>query len=290
LIVPKTLIKYAGIFALCGWMFFIGVLVGRGTAPVKFQTQDFQKKLNKIFVEAEKKESVTEKKPELKFYDALKKPDDKTEFDLEVPEETQLITIDMDSDAKSNKIKSVEDKVTLPLKIKDKTNDTLDDSQDKEEKTQDSKFPLKRSKKAMSLKLVKEKKQANSKNNSSKNTIVTSKSDLISKSDMISKKTVTKSKIKQNTKTSKPLDKSKKEKSNKKLYTIQLAAYSDLKIALKHISDLKLKGYSPYKVSVTINNKLLHRIRIGSFTSVIKAKNFLKKLESEKIKGIVIRK
>ncbi len=33
------------IFILCAWMFIIGVLVGRGTAPVKFDIDGLQTKL-----------------------------------------------------------------------------------------------------------------------------------------------------------------------------------------------------------------------------------------------------
>jgi len=60
-----------GLFCLCGTMFFIGVMVGRGTAPVHFDTRSFQEKLadladNKI------KEKPSEKMV-LDFYKELKK-------------------------------------------------------------------------------------------------------------------------------------------------------------------------------------------------------------------------
>lgn len=56
-----------------GWMFFLGILVGRGTSPVTFDTKSFHNRLEAI-VQAYGKTDVPEKKLDLQFYDALKKP------------------------------------------------------------------------------------------------------------------------------------------------------------------------------------------------------------------------
>lgn len=41
----RTLRSLAGLAALCGWVFFLGVLVGRGSAPVEFDLQALESKL-----------------------------------------------------------------------------------------------------------------------------------------------------------------------------------------------------------------------------------------------------
>ena len=69
------------IFFLCAWMFILGILVGRGTAPVKFDIAALEKKLEALKEdnggdqgkERAQKESVTVKdKTKLEFYEALK--------------------------------------------------------------------------------------------------------------------------------------------------------------------------------------------------------------------------
>ncbi len=60
-----------GLFCLCGTMFFIGVMVGRGTAPVHFDTRSFQEKLADL-VDNEDKKNPPEKMA-LDFYKELKK-------------------------------------------------------------------------------------------------------------------------------------------------------------------------------------------------------------------------
>ena len=68
-------LKYLAFFFIMAWMFFLGILVGRGTAPVRFHTEPFQKKLASIS-EKYKQEHAQEdlKETELNFYSALEKP------------------------------------------------------------------------------------------------------------------------------------------------------------------------------------------------------------------------
>ncbi len=54
-------------------MFFLGILVGRGTSPVTFDTKSFQNRLEAI-VQAYGKTDAPEKKMDLQFYDALNRP------------------------------------------------------------------------------------------------------------------------------------------------------------------------------------------------------------------------
>lgn len=54
-------------------MFLLGIMVGRGSSPVKFDTQKFQKRLEIIASEFGEKKGI-QKKIDLKFYDVLDHP------------------------------------------------------------------------------------------------------------------------------------------------------------------------------------------------------------------------
>jgi len=85
------------IFILCAWMFVIGVLVGRGTAPVKFDIDGLQTKLEfpgqdqkKGEMGQSQAESDTVKdKTKLDFYEAL--PEDREDTKIDEKKSTQVI-------------------------------------------------------------------------------------------------------------------------------------------------------------------------------------------------------
>jgi cell division septation protein DedD len=87
-----------GLFCLCGTMFFTGVMVGRGTAPVHFDTRPFQKKLADL-ADRKNKENTPEK-TDLAFYRELKKAVP-TDFFLsdEVLEDENLLPSDGETSA-----------------------------------------------------------------------------------------------------------------------------------------------------------------------------------------------
>ena len=73
--------RYLLLFFLAAWMFVLGLLVGRGTAPLHFDTQALQKKLvamreamtRKERAEVEKAVRGEDQRAPLEFYEALKK-------------------------------------------------------------------------------------------------------------------------------------------------------------------------------------------------------------------------
>ncbi|ACN16237.1 conserved hypothetical protein [Desulforapulum autotrophicum HRM2] len=69
----RTFISLAVGILSCCWMFFLGVLVGRGTAPVSFDTRSFQEGLKQMVAVAEQQDEEI-KKPSLAFYEVLKSP------------------------------------------------------------------------------------------------------------------------------------------------------------------------------------------------------------------------
>jgi len=69
----KGILKYLIYIFIAGWMFLLGIMVGRGNSPVTFDTQGFQKRLEIIANEFGEKKDIP-KKMDLKFYDALDSP------------------------------------------------------------------------------------------------------------------------------------------------------------------------------------------------------------------------
>ena len=77
------------IFFVCAWMFAIGVLVGRDTAPIKFDFAGIQKKLEADREDLENKErsriqgksGITKDKTNLDFYEALRDNREDTQLD-----------------------------------------------------------------------------------------------------------------------------------------------------------------------------------------------------------------
>jgi DedD protein len=88
--------RYLLVFFLAAWMFVLGVLVGRGTAPVHFDTQALQKELVAMRdAMAMKQREAVEKavrgedeKAPLGFYEALKKDGPDTHVQLPVSPES----------------------------------------------------------------------------------------------------------------------------------------------------------------------------------------------------------
>jgi len=88
------------IFFVCAWMFGIGVLVGRGTSPLKIDINELQKKLQLARTELMKKEQehTPEKsdsvngKPDLEFYETLKKNNEDVNIsEIPLPSEIEKI-------------------------------------------------------------------------------------------------------------------------------------------------------------------------------------------------------
>ena len=70
----KGLLKYSLYIFIAAWMFFLGIIVGRGNSPVKFDTQKFQKRLETIAHDFGAQKQIPDK-IDLKFYDVLDKPE-----------------------------------------------------------------------------------------------------------------------------------------------------------------------------------------------------------------------
>ncbi|MBF0204358.1 MAG: SPOR domain-containing protein [Desulfamplus sp.] len=268
----------------------MGVLVGRGTAPVEFDTGWFQERLAVIFEDAETKEPVLEK-PDLDFYAALKKSDLNEDYDLKI--------------RKPSVSKSKDGTATESAELSDSLSEDL--------AANDLLTPLKKSRKAMTSKLHGKqissitsmtKSMPDSKGSPIDRTSVNSGSGQKKNSNSDQKQYATTlaprtektaDKTAYTTKTPSLMAETKSvqgaEYNNTAYsYTIQIASFPNESDAIKHIETLKAKGYSAYMSSGMVGEYTWYRIRTGSFNNITDAKANLKQLEGSGIKGLIIQK
>lgn len=95
----KSIAGWLGvIFILCAWMFVVGLLVGRGTAPVKFDIDGLQTKLevsrqdfnNKQKGRGRDGSDIVRDKTKLDFYEAL--PEDRDDTKIDKKKSAQVIS------------------------------------------------------------------------------------------------------------------------------------------------------------------------------------------------------
>jgi cell division septation protein DedD len=118
------------IFFVCAWMFIIGVLVGRGTAPVRFDVVKIQERLEAFRGDSKKhqreqtqKELGTVKdKTKLDFYEALKENRDDTEIPEKKPSDiiSKKIAPLPETAAPQIEEKAETEKPKAPIEIEDK--------------------------------------------------------------------------------------------------------------------------------------------------------------------------
>ena len=70
---PRGILRFGIYFFIGAWMFALGVVVGRGTSPVTFDTESFQERLRVIVGEIPQ-ESPDSDKVDLDFFKTLNKP------------------------------------------------------------------------------------------------------------------------------------------------------------------------------------------------------------------------
>lgn len=231
----KGILRYFLYIGIAGWMFFLGIMVGRGSSPVKFDTQKFQKRLETIAGEFGEKKGVREK-INLKFYDVLDHP-------------------------------VAEENIPSPKK-------TLEIVPKKETTTTD-KIPLKTSRKKQTFK---------PRGNTAKTDRKTSEQSKPKNTKSVEIKS-NPIRLKKTGETGRSTDK----KTPKGSYTIQMAAFKNVKDAVAQMVVFKKKGFDSYRVTGEKNGVTWYRIRTGSFTTYDAAKKFNEKLNKAKINSMIIK-
>jgi cell division septation protein DedD len=122
----KKGILYLALFFIIVWMFILGIFVGRGNAPVKFDTRKFQKRLANIAGEYET-EHKSSGETDIQFYEALQKPMpgadnllDDHNFSAPVPVEPSRTDNEFNAESKESIVKSKK-KISLKLSQKSLT-------------------------------------------------------------------------------------------------------------------------------------------------------------------------
>lgn len=250
----KGILKY-GLYGFIGiWMFVLGIMVGRGSAPVTFDTQGFQERLESIAREFGKPKTRPEK-IDLDYYDALSEPAKPEALDVPKPDRAKPLKVRSDETAVKK-----ED----PLKKITETPGPI---------------PVKVSKKAATktASLSKSTGSSGSKSGTGSGVTAATVKKSVKKS---SDKTVSKTQNQEKTPVS----------NVKARYTIQVAAYKSFKDAVTQMTILEKKGFSAIRTTKKIDGVTWYRVRVGAFATRSEATRFVTKLNNAGINGMIIKK
>ncbi len=234
----NVLVLGIGLF-VCFWMFVIGVLVGRGTSPVTFDTREFQDSLARIVNGSENRQETFEK-PELEFYEVLKSPARTTRSASSPEEHSEILAA-----------------------VVEKTSSETDGGRQQP--------AVKKSLKAMTFRSGKTAKV---------------KSPVVSLPKSPSRAAPVPAKVA-------PVPArvvASPARAQKGVYTIQIAAYKELKDALGLMDRLRAKGIQPYRTMGRVGDVIWHRVRTGSFKDMASAKQVMQRLNQNRFKGTIIKK
>ena len=261
----KGLLKYLIYIFLAGWMFLLGIMVGRGTSPVKFDTGKFQERLEAIAREHGSKKSKTPEKPDLEYYSVLNHP---------IPTEGNPDASRKNSQRLNQGLRASGE--IIPKKEPPKPARKQSGSEPSDEiKT--------------SLKKATYKKTAPSGKKVSSGSPVSSKKKTARKQEAAVKEKKPAVKVQKKADASKQ-KKADDGKAGKGIYTIQVAAYKDLKDAVIEMTRLEKKGFRSYRIETVINGVTWYRVRTGSFATYEQAKAVNDKLKKARIKSIITKK
>ena len=210
----------------------MGIMVGRGTSPVTFDTHEFQKRLEIIANEFGGKKDVPQKM-DLKFYDVLNRP----VLEESVPSKNKPLEIMPKKEIIETELPETE----LPETELPET-ETLE-----------------------------------------KQTSVTP--DILL--PKISRKKLTFKKMTQ--KVSADIGTNEPLKTDKGIYTIQIAAYKEFKDAISQMVLLDEKGFYSYREKGEKNGVAFYRVRTGSFANWEEAEKMKEKLNKAGIKAQIIK-
>ena len=271
-------VRGAVYFFIGGWMFFLGILVGRGTSPVTFDTKPFHERLETILQHG--KTDGPEEKMDLQFYDALNRPvrqevsGKKNNPNEIIPkkEAGPLLTrslvaqvIPVKTSMKTATLNKRALSVPGRLETGGKASGTAKATKGK---IQDPKV------RAQQEVVVKDKKAVSE--------------DILRK---VPRKKVTGKKIPKGEKSSVKIKESPVEKDVVKgVYTIQVAAYNAFADAVTRMALLEKKGFASYRALGKNGGVTWYRVRVGSFTTRDAASRYLGKLKEAKIDGMIIKK
>lgn len=253
----KGAIKYTLYIFISGWMFLLGIMVGRGTAPVTFETKGFQERLLEIAQKMKYTENTKnqDSKIALHYYEALSEPGE--------PEELPMMAAD---EAGGRMKQDVVAGDRIQVEVTD-----MQDLPDAHQRTQPDAIPVKISKKSATLHMTFTARHAD---NSEKNQepARSGKSALPEKSEPDPDAAAG-----SGTKTN-------------GAFTIQVAAFKSFKDAVTQAVILDEKGFAATRTSKEIDGVTWYRVRLGTFATREAAHRQLEKLNQAGINGMIIKK
>ncbi len=205
----------------------MGIMVGRGTSPVTFDTHEFQKRLEIIANEFGEKKDVPQKM-DLKFYDVLDRP---------VREESVL--------SKNKPLEIMPKKEISETKLPE-TELPETETLEKQTSVTPDILPPKISRKKLTFKKMTQKVPADIGANE-------------------------------------PL------KTDKGIYTIQIAAFKEFKDAISQMALLDEKGFPSYREKSEKDGVTWYRVRTGSFANWEEAEKMKDKLNKARINAQIIK-
>ncbi|MCP3944528.1 MAG: SPOR domain-containing protein [Desulfobacteraceae bacterium] len=237
-------------------MFFLGIMVGRGSSPVTFDTQKFQKRLGVIVEQLEKKDGP-EKKVDLQFYDVLDEPflqevAGKQNNPDEIIPKKQTQVVPSGVPVKTSRKKVTWHKAFLNKRLSRDTPGE-DDGPGSNLRAK-SQVPATDLHKLASKKIIEKKSPAFSKDSEKAG-------DFLDGEQLPSG-----------------------------VYTVQIAAYKSFADAVTQMAVLRKKGFVPYRTLGKSQGVTWYRVRMGAFATRDAAARYVEKLKQAKIKAMIIKK
>ncbi len=262
------------IYALMGaWMFVLGIMVGRGTAPVTFETRGFQERLRDIVSEYGKTQisGDPDGKMALHYYDALNDPVTSEEMAMPVP--AKILDTKMPKagppagavpeGAGSDSEFGAESGTGAELRAGVESGTGAAPAPETGEKGPAVAVPGKISQKAATLRKG-----------------VAPEPGLA--------ETRTSEKIPSPEKTPSPETEHRSDANG--AYTIQVAAFKSFRDAITQMAILDEKGFAATRTSQRIDGVTWYRVRVGGFATREAAARYLETLNQAGINGMIIKK
>lgn len=237
-------------------MFVLGVVVGRGTSPVTFDTSSFQERL-RVVVGNIPRDAPAREKVDLDFFEELNRPVSREPELPAPPKAAEPVRVE---------------KAVPPMAVNE------------------DEIPVKRSLKLATIKEKlagtgeKDASGAPAEKDSQKPSEIKRAAEVAKKTEPSPKATSAgKAPVKRNTVAS-------AQEGEGPGYTIQVAAYRDFKDAVSQMSILQEKGFSSYRTRGEANGTTWYRVRTGTFKDFQAAQTELNRLKQAKINGMIIKK
>ncbi len=267
----KGILKYLAYVFIGGWMFLLGIMVGRGSMPISFDTSGLHERLADI---VGSKSNEPSQEVELGFYDALDEPDDPDIMTMKVkPRKPDLlgkqkmdITLAPVEDEPSEKNRNSQQKFSQ--NFRPAPSDSAEDG---------LQLPRKKAKKAATL------------NREALDRFKAAPYYQDKKNLQEASSSSTPAGKKPSQKISLPSASPEKPAPDApKIYTIQLASFKDPKDAQTYISQLQKKGFSAAMEPKKIESRTWNRVYLGRFPDHDQAEKRLEELKKAQIDGFII--